>query len=168
MNTRGGQGLIDNYLGGNGNGTMHTLGGQYDLSIGRLVSYPVAFSGDGPDLFVSVFGMINKTTSEDSMMTRTRTKFGVEGTYSLLRWLAVSTRYDRVDPNADSRAYSFAVLSPRVILRTDWLATNQVVLQYSHWFNGSHTTVRVGDPPVEDVTVVPDSNMLSLSASMWW
>ncbi len=168
MNTRGGQGLIDSYLGGNGNGTMHTLGGQYDLSIGRLVSYPSAFSGDGPDLFVSLFGMVNKTYSEYSFMSRTRTKFGIEGTYSLLSWLAVSTRYDRVDPDAQFRDYSFAVLSPRIIMRTDWLATDQVVLQYSHWFNGSHTTVRVGDPPVEDITVVPDSNMVSLSASMWW
>jgi hypothetical protein len=168
LNTRGGQGLIDQYLGGNGNGTIHTVGGQYDLSIGRLVSYPSAFSGDGPDLFVSLFGMMVKTYSEDAYHRRTMTKFGLEATYSLLSWLAVSTRYDRVDPDADYRSYSFAVLSPRVIFRTDWLATNQVVLQYSHWFDGGNTTVRVGDPPVADPTVVPDSNMVSLSANMWW
>lgn len=168
LNTRGGQGLIDQYLGGNGNGTLHTVGGQYDLSIGRLVSYPSAFSGDGPDLFVSLFGMMAKVYSEDASRTRTMTKFGIEGTYSLLSWLAVSTRYDRVDPDAAHRAYSFAVLSPRVILRTDWLATNQVVLQYSHWFDGGLTTVRVGYPPVADPTVIPDSNLLSLSATMWW
>jgi hypothetical protein len=28
--------------------------------------------------------------------------------------------------------------------------------------------VRNGDPPVEDRSIVPDSDMLSLSASMWW
>ena len=168
LNTRGGQGIIANYLGGQGNGTILTAGGQYDLSIGRLVSYPSPFSGDGPDLFVSLFGMLAKTNSEDAHYSRTMTKFGIEGTYSLLSWLAVSTRYDRVDPDVDYRAYSFAVLSPRVILRTDWLATNQIVLQYSHWFDGYRTTVRVGDPPVEDISVVPDSNMVSLSASMWW
>jgi hypothetical protein len=60
------------------------------------------------------------------------------------------------------------VLSPRIILRTDWLATNQIVLQYSHWFDGKLTTVRTGYPPVEDSSIVPDSNMLSLSANMWW
>lgn len=168
LNTRGGQGLIDNYLGGQGNGTMLTVGGQYDLSVGRLVSYPVPFSGDGPDLFVSLFAMINKTDSEYSYMSRTRTKFGIEGTYSLLSWLAVSCRYDQVNPDTDYRSYSFAVLSPRIILRTDWLATNQIVLQYSHWFDGYLTTVRVGDPPVEDVSVRPDTDMVSLSASMWW
>jgi hypothetical protein len=55
-----------------------------------------------------------------------------------------------------------------VILRTDWIATNQVVIQYSHWLNGARTTVRTGDPPVPDVTTTPDPNMLSISAMMWW
>jgi hypothetical protein len=168
LNTRGGQGLIDQYLGGQGNGTIHTVGGQYDLSIGRLVSYPYEFTGDGPDLYVSLFGMVTKTYSEDAYHSRLMTKFGFEATYSLLSWLAASTRYDRVDPDADYRSYSFAVLSPRIILRTDWMATNQVVLQYSHWFNGGLTTVRTGYPPVADISVVPDSDMFSISASMWW
>jgi len=73
-----------------------------------------------------------------------------------------------VTPNGDDSRYSFAVISPRIILRTDWQATDQLVLQYSHWFNGSLTTVRAGDPPMEDVNIAPDENMLSLSASMWW
>jgi hypothetical protein len=178
LNTRGGQGLIDSYLGGQGNGKMHTVGGQYDLSVGRLVSYPVPFSGDGPDLYVSLFGMMTWVNSDDpyhlglapeiSAHKRTMSKFGLEATYSLLAWLAASCRYDQVNPDIDDHIYSFAVLSPRIILRTDWVATNQIVLQYSHWFNGARTTVRVGDPPVEDVTVVPDTDMVSLSASMWW
>jgi hypothetical protein len=176
LNTRGGQGLIDIYLGGQGNGTLHTLGGQYDLSIGRLVSYPVPFTGDGPDLFVSLFGQMTWVDADDPFHLgtvapphqRTMGKFGLEATYSLLSWLSASCRYDQVNPDIHDRAYSFAVLSPRIIFRTDWQATNQIVVQYSHWFDGSHTTVRVGDPPVEDVTVVPDSDVLSLSASMWW
>jgi hypothetical protein len=176
LNTRGGQGLIAGYLGGQGNGKLTTFGGQYDLSVGRLVSYPVPFAGDGPDLFVSLFGQVTRVNADDpyhlgtaaAPHKRTMDKFGLEATYSLLPWLAASCRYDQVNPDASDRAYSFAVLSPRLIFRTDWQATNQVVLQYSHWFDGSHTTVRVGDPPVEDVSVVPDANMLSLSASMWW
>lgn len=176
LNTRGGQGLIANYLGGQGNGSLRILGAQYDLSVGRLVSYPTPFSGDGPDIYVSLFGMAAWIDADDPFhlgvanapRKRTMNKVGLEATYSLLSWLAVSTRYDQVNPDTSNRAYSFAVLSPRIILRSDWLATDQVVLQYSHWFNGGLTTVRVGDPPVEDVTVVPDTNMVSLTASMWW
>jgi hypothetical protein len=55
-----------------------------------------------------------------------------------------------------------------VIFHTDWTSTDQIVLGYSKWFNGSLTTVRDGYPPKEDVTVIPDEHMVSLSANMWW
>jgi hypothetical protein len=73
-----------------------------------------------------------------------------------------------VKPNLDNDRYSFSVVSPRLIFRTDWQATDQVVLQYSHWINGSQTTIRTGYPPREDPTASPDTDMISLSASMWW
>jgi hypothetical protein len=183
LNTLGGKGLMDNYFGNTGlpnagTGTLNTVGGQYDLSVGKLVSYPVPFYGDGPDLFVSAFGMFTGVTSEDKELDPvtgkprfdaiTKAKFGAEATYSVLSWLAVSGRYDRVMPNVDDNDFSFGVATARLIFRTDWQATDQVVLQYSHWFNGSLTTVRNGDPPVEDRSIVPDSDMVSLSASMWW
>jgi hypothetical protein len=180
LNTQGGKGLMDNYLGpqSGGTGQLFTCGGQYDLSIGRLVSYPVPFSGDGPDLYVSVFGMGTRVWSTDKTIDPNtnqlkydkmlKVKYGVEATYSLLSWLAASARYDHVDPNWDDKRYSFSVISPRIIFHTGWQSTDQVVLQYSHWFNGSHTTVRVGEPPIEDITVVPDGDVLSLTARMWW
>jgi hypothetical protein len=180
LNTLGGKGLMDNYLGSrrDGTGQLFTWGGQYDLSIGKLVSYPVPFSGDGPDLFVSLFWMGTHVWSTDKTIDInngrlkydhvTKSKFGIEATYSLLSWLAASMRFDRVDPNVDDTRYSFSVLSPRIIFHTGWQSTDQVVLQYSHWFNGPWTTVRVGNPPLEDISVVPDGDMVSLSARMWW
>jgi hypothetical protein len=180
LNTQGGKGLMDNYLGdlSGGTGQLTTVGGQYDLSIGRLVSYPVPFSGDGPDLFVSLFGMQTHVSSTDKTVDSnngrfkydnvTKRKFGIEATYSLLFWLAASARFDHVDPNVDETRYGFSVISPRIIFHTGWQSTDQLVLQYSHWFNGAWTTVRVGDPPIEDISVVPDGDMVSLSARMWW
>jgi len=182
LNTQGGPGLMDNYLGpdSGGNGSLLTVGAQYDLSIGKLVSYPVPFYGDGPDVLVSLYGMQTSVESDDPARDRdtdrpgprydgvVKRKFGFEGTYSLLSWLAASLRYDQVDPNVDNDRYSFSVVSPRVILRTDWEATDQVVLQYSRWLNGYYTTIRTGFPPKEDVSAVPDEHMVSLSVSMWW
>jgi hypothetical protein len=171
LNTRGGQGLIDNYLGpaSEGTGKLTTFGAQYDLSLGRLLSYPVLFSPEGPDIVLSLFGMQTYVRSDDALYDRvTKRKFGAEASYGLLSWLAVSTRYDRVTPKVDNERYSFAVLSPRVIFRSDWNSTDQVVLQYSHWFNGSLTTVRTGYPPRDDPSAIPDEDMISLSASMWW
>jgi hypothetical protein len=187
LNTQGGPGLMSEYLGpnSNGTGTLSTVGGQYDLSVGRLASYPVPFSGDGPDLVLSVFALQTHVTTPDTSSFYTATiggvtnhygayngatkrKYGIEGTYSMLSWLAASMRFDHVDPFVSDKDFSFSVLSSRLILHTDWQSTDQVVIQYSHWFNGSATAVRDGEPPMYDLSVVPDSNVLSVSASMWW
>ena len=188
LNSKGGAGFIRNYLADdvqnpeNPEGSALILGGQYDLSIGRLVSYPVPFTGDGPDIVASVFGMYVQTKSdyvgapnEPTYDGMKKYKFGLEGTYSLLPWFAASMRYDNVTPNSDDSRQTFAIISPRLIFRTGWQAHDQIVLQYSHWFNGDRVIVRDGYPPVEDRRmppgpnrVDPDEDMISLSASMWW
>jgi hypothetical protein len=179
LNTPGGAGLQNNYLGpdsagGDGTGSLTTVGGQYDLSLGRLVSFPSPFRPDGPDVFLSFFGMYTKVSSQVPLNGAmygdgvSKLKFGAEATYSVLPWLAVSGRYDHVAPNMDNDGYTFAVVSPRVIFRTGWTATDQVVVQYSHWFDGGATIVRTGEPPMDAPLQVPDSDMLSIAASMWW
>ncbi|HXT97200.1 MAG TPA: hypothetical protein VN853_12930 [Polyangia bacterium] len=181
LNTQGGPGLMQEYLGPNsgGTGTLSTAGGQYDLSIGKLVSYPTPFSGDGPDVVVSVFGMLTHVTSADPgyfapapsntpWNGATKAKFGVEGTYSLLSWLAASLRFDQVNPMTKDSDLSFSEISPRLIFHSDWQSTDQIVLQYTHWFYGSLTPVRGGEPPMYDFTTYPDPDTLSISASMWW
>ncbi len=90
LNTQGGPGLITNYLGSqsNGNGSLAIYGAQYDLSVGRLVSYPTPFTGDGPDIYVSLFGIATKVNSDDKSTDVTgaklydgvtKLKYGIEG-----------------------------------------------------------------------------------------
>jgi hypothetical protein len=170
LNTRGGPGLMDNYLGWKSGGTGQLLifGGQYDLSLARMLRSD-DFRGDGPDIFLSVFAIGTKVKSDDAAFDKfTKLKFGAEGTYSLLPWLAAGVRYDIVKPDNVYNSYNFAVLSPRMIFRTGWQAHDQVTLQYSHWFDGKFTTVRDGYPPKPNVNIIPDEDMVSLSASMWW
>jgi hypothetical protein len=179
LNTKGGPGLIANYLGegSGGTGALDIFGWQYDLSIGRLVSYPVQFTGDGPDIYFSLFGIYAGIKSNDATYDGTsKLKFGAEGSYSLLSWLVASVRYDNVRPgrpvavslDAPDKDFAFQVIAPRIILRSDWQARDQVVLQYAHWINGPLTTVRTGYPPVEDLSAVPDRDVLSISANFWW
>lgn len=171
LNAQGGKGLIDEYLGdqSGGTGKLSVVGAQYDLSIGRLVSYPTPFYGDGPDIFVSLFGMGVNVESDDPRANDVgKMKIGAEATYSLLSWLAASFRLDQVHPNLNETRYSFVSLAPRVIFRTDWQSSDQLVLQYSRWLHGSMTTTRTGAPPEVDPSVKPDSDVISLSASMWW
>jgi hypothetical protein len=179
LNTKGGPGLIDNYLGqgSGGTGSLNIFGWQYDLSIGRLVSYPVQFTGDGPDIYFSLFGIYAGIKSNDATFDGTsKLKFGAEASYSMLSWLVASLRYDNVRPgrpvavglDAPDKDFAFQVIAPRIILRSDWQAHDQVVLQYAHWANGPLTTVRTGYPPVEDLAAVPDRDVLSISANFWW
>jgi hypothetical protein len=183
LNAPGGPGLEANYMGpepeGDASGTLTIVGGQYDLSVGRLVNYPRQFTGQSRDLFISLFAIGVHVTSPVQLVPGdvnnqvygdgvTKLKFGGEATYSLLPWLAASIRYDYVAPNIDQSAYSFNVVSPRIILRSNWVATDQISLQYSHWFNGSLTTVQAGEPLIDNLSIVPDADMVSLAASMWW
>ncbi len=171
LNTPGGPGLMKEYLGPNsgGTGTLMTYAVQYDLSLGTLLRYPYAFHGDAPDIVLSAFGMQTHVTSKEQAYDNvTKRKFGLEGTYAILPWLAASGRFDRVMPNADKSNQAFSIVSPRLIFRSGWQAHDQVVLQYSHWFNGSGVVVRNGYPEVDDPSIHPDEDMISLSASMWW
>lgn len=171
LNTMGGPGLMQQYLGENSGGTgkLTIVAGQYDLSLARLLRYPEPFYGDGPDIFISLFGMQTKVNSADAAYDNiTKRKLGGMLSYSILPWFAVTGRFDAVQPNVNDSTATFTVFSPAVIFRTGWQAHDQVALQYSHWIDGVNTNVQAGYPPVEDHSVVPDKDMLSLLASFWW
>ncbi|HEY2514900.1 MAG TPA: hypothetical protein VGI39_28735 [Polyangiaceae bacterium] len=171
LNAPGGDGLMQNYFGPNsgGTGSLLTFAGQYDLSIGKLLRGGAEFKGDSPDLVVSLFGMQTHVSSaEKDFDNVTKRKFGAEGGYSMLSWLAASLRLDHVETNTSDSRDDFSIVSPRLIFRSKWQAHDQVVLQYSHFFNGSQVHVRTGYPAVEDPTIHPDADVVSLAASMWW
>jgi hypothetical protein len=171
LNGFGGPGLMKNFLGPNSGGTGHlsTFGGQYDVSIGEIVRNGQQYSGYGPDVFVSLFGMYTHVASKDFQYDNVdKVKYGGELTYSALSWLAFGGRYDRVIANTSDTSKTFAVITPRLIFRSDYNSQDQVTLQYSHWFDGSGVNVRTGYPPQEDPAVVPDADSVSIMASMWW
>ena len=149
--------------------SLTTVGAQYDLSIGELVRSPQPYSGYAPDLIASGFGMFTRVASDDKAFDGTKKlKYGGELSYSMLSWLALSTRYDRVVADTENDAKTFAVVSPKLILRSDYNSQDQITLQYSHWFYGSGVNVRTGYPAREDASIVPDADTFSLTASMWW
>lgn len=179
LNAPGGPGLRDEYLGSEGDvtGSLLSVGAQYDFSWGHYLRMRSGYVGQGPDLVTSVFGILTSVKSEDKTTDATGTKlydgttkfkYGGEATYSFLSWLAASLRYDRVLPHTDDSDYTTAVISPRLIFKSDWGSRDQVVLQYSYWMNGSKASVFEGDPPRRDATIKPDAHTVMLSASMWW
>jgi hypothetical protein len=171
LNAPGGPGLINEYFGpsSGGSGDLTTIAAQYDLSVGNLLRYPEVFEGNGPDLFVSLFGVFTSVRSADLGYDGIKKlKYGAEVGYAPLSWLALSGRYDRVIGNIDDGRKTTAIVSPRIIFRSGYNARDQLVLQYSHWFNGSGIIVNSGAPPQPDPNVRPDQDVLSLMVSMWW
>ncbi len=180
LNAPGGTGLMRNYLGpaSNMTGKLLTVAAQYDLSLARLLWYPTPFVGEAPDLVFSLFAMQTNVSSDDkSVRTEdgspiydgvTKRKLGAEASYGLLPWLGVSARYDQVWPDVSYTDTAFAQISPRILLRSGYNAHDQVALQYTRFFYGSQTLVRAGFPLADEPTLVPDEDLIALTASLWW
>ncbi len=167
----GGPGLMRTYFGPNGlgNGTLTTLGAQYDLSLGNLLSYLTPHDGNSPDVVLALFGIYTKVGSDQLGYDGVKKlKYGAEATYSITSWFAASGRYDRVMANTDDSHQTYAVISPRLIFHSDWDSQDQVVLQYSRYMVGSGVPVITGYPPAPDLYTIPDADVVSLTASMWW
>jgi hypothetical protein len=143
-------------------GAVNSLLFQYSLSIGKLMRYPARFSGEGPDLNVTLFGMFNAVDSQN--FAHKMLKYGGEVMYSPFEVLALGARADLVQPNLADSTQSFAVLSPKLVLRTSYLAHERVTLQYSHYWNNSAAYAAF---PYNRLPSA-DKNVLMLSASMWF
>jgi hypothetical protein len=186
LNARGGPGLMTEYFGAgkdangseNTSGSLNTLGFEYDISLGNLLRSPGTFNGRAPDISLGAFGIL---TAVSSPITTDRPygvpikrdgakkfKYGLEGAYSIASWFALGGRYDRVMQDTSDPTRTHAILTGRLIFRSDWQAQDQVMLQYSRFFSGSNVWVREGSPPVYDPTVVPDKDVVQLVATMWW
>jgi len=157
--------LADNYFGPEGTGTIHSLLFQYSFSIARLLWHPKAFYGQARDLQLSAFGMYNKIKSDDPGFDGPTAKFkaGGEATFTPLSWFGLSTRYDLVQPNLDDNTQSFHVLSPKIILRSEFISHEQVILQYSRYFYGDTVT-----PVYPNEARTPHSDAVKLEGIMWW
>ena len=149
----GGWQLHDNYFGRPGGtdpvtGSVTSVELQYVFSFASLLYYPQAFWGQGPDLVMSVFGMLNKTNIDNAQNNMydgiIKFKFGTDLTYTPLDWLGVGYRFDYVDPywgkslgdfgaSATDRMMGqgfldkFMVFSPRLILRTAFVTHEQIL-----------------------------------------
>jgi hypothetical protein len=170
LNARGGPGLIAEYLGPNsgGNGSLTTVGFQYDASLSRMF-FPEDYRGQNTDVLVSLFGLGTKVASDDPEFDDVlKLKTGAEVTYSLLSWFGVSGRFDLVRLNSEFNRRSFNIYTGRLLFHTDWLSRDEFALQYSHFAYGREVFVSRGYPPVEDPGVDPDQHVLALSATFWW
>jgi hypothetical protein len=170
LNSRGGPGLVAEYLGPNsgGNGGISTIGFQYDFSVARAM-FGDRFHGRNPDLLLSLFGIGAKVTSDDPTADGVlKLKAGLQATYTLMSWFAVSGRFDHVRPDDDFNRRSFTVYTADLLFHTKWQSRDEFVLQYSHFVYGREVYVESGTPPMDNPSLTPDRDVLSLSVTFWW
>jgi hypothetical protein len=168
--TFGGDGetLTNRWWGQNtgGNGELVAAGINYSTSIGRMVSYPVPFGQDGPDLALNAgFVFAESWSPFGPFDARMRYKGGADLLYTFLPFAGVGLRADAVAPNSHDALETYAVLAPRLVLKSDWNSRDTITLVYGKWFCGPHT-----HPETSSVTCGErlDDQLFALNAQMWW
>lgn len=175
INSGGGAVLMERFWGfgsssGNpGTGKLTIVGGQYSVSLGTLLRYPTDFTGEGPDLTVSVFGLYVKNQSANPQFQKfdAGLKYGAEGIYSCLPWFAPSLRLDHVMQEMGDSSKSFFVASPRLVFRSDWASRESITLQYSGYVLGKNVTAQ-GDGRLMIKDAPPDKHFLTVYGTLWW
>ena len=175
MHSSGGRGITQNYLGtdksDNGTGSLLNLGFQYDFSLAAFLKKlaPGKPMGDA-DVTYSIFGMYTRVHSDqkdpDPTINRDGDqmfKWGMDLNAWPLSWLGASVRYDRVIPDIHDDPSAFRIISPRLTLRTHWIADAMLFVQWSHYIYGERVTLRQGQVPLE---TIPDNNMLKVQAQL--
>jgi hypothetical protein len=170
LNARGGRELMDQYLGGdasNGDGTLTTIGAQYDLSVSRML-YGELFQGLSPDIVLSIFGIQTSIESDaDAVDGDSKLKLGTELTYNALSWFGVSGRFDHVSPGDSSRE-AFNIITPRLLFHNGWDSQMEIALSWSHFIYGGNVVIETGSPPTPSPTTVPDGDVVALTGWLWW
>jgi hypothetical protein len=194
-----GNGIYENFFNGVGNGT------------GQIDSVQIYYNGRvnvGPvDLKYGLFGLYSTVYDTDptslNLLTGSATagtekfKYGADLVANLLPWFGVGVRGDVVQPDSHDPKESFGVLSPKLIFRTKYVTHEEIILQYSHYWDGSDVLPQqwlsaVGPKNIATSTgyaasaqILPsavgggyrnfagppypnDSNVFGIKATMWW
>jgi hypothetical protein len=141
-----------------GNGSVNTILAQYELSFGDLVagvSDGGSPFGEGQDLTLKLYGMLNMVNSDNTVTNRAGTqvvndyrklKFGADAIFDLFPAFSVAARFDRLQPNNHIPEQSFSIISPRLIFRSQFVTREQIELQYSRYIYNERECDPMGDP----------------------
>jgi len=158
-------------------GTVDTLLFQYIFRLAPIVGKKRA----DLDLSLAAFGMYNHIVAPKRLLgdqvvpkytlEQDRIKFGGELMYGPLRWLSAGVRFDRVMPDGGKAEVAYSALSPRVVLHSNWLSREYIVLNYTRYFFGNdnyqpsppYKQPKPPAPPYDNI-VHADENVLSLTA----
>jgi hypothetical protein len=146
-------------------GSMWSVSSEAEVSWGNLWRAPEPFWGEGFNLTTGVGFQYGRVISEDPARADWGMhRFGVDVLASLLRWLAVEARADRVEPDTAHPKQAYYALMTQLVFRTYWTGHEHVSLQYNKWLYGEEFPVAYKSQPTERL----DSDVVSFGFGMWW
>jgi hypothetical protein len=140
--SQGGREMINKFLGplSHGNGKVAVIGAEWNFSASSILWYPRTFTGQAPDLRVSIAGMLTRTldTQDANYKNATGYYVGVETEYRMtsLFSLTLQTYGETRDSNLGllPATYSVYSVNPGIAFHTDWLSTDRIQLIYGRRF----------------------------------
>jgi hypothetical protein len=177
------QGAVDEIVGPTSKfddtGTVDTILFQYIFRFAPILGK----KRNELDLSLAAFGMYNHISAPKIVLgdqivpqyqlEQDRIKFGGEVQFGLFRFLSLGSRFDRVMPDGSKAEVAYSAISPRMILHSNWLSREYVILNYTRYFFGDENQqpsppYRQPTPPGPPYNAIhhADENVLSLTAMM--
>ncbi len=129
-----------------GTGSVDTVLAQYEFSLTNFLQMNEEggqkFWGEGSDFRVALYGMLNKVKSDYRPADKTiwgptdgnlKVKYGADIQYHATPSITAALRVDRLQPNKDIPEQSFSIISPRIVLTSNWVTREQLTFQYSRY-----------------------------------
>jgi hypothetical protein len=143
-----------------GTGSVDSVLAQYEFSLTNFLQMSEEggqkFWGEGSDLKLALYGMVNKVKSDYKPVNANiwgptdgnlKLKYGADLAYHATPSLTVALRADRLQPNSEVPEQSFAILSPRIVLTSNWVTREQITFQYSRYiYNQRECGANVASP----------------------
>jgi hypothetical protein len=131
-----------------GTGSVDTVLAQYEFSLTNFLQMNEEggqkFWGDGSDLKIAIYGMLNKVKSDYRPLDTDKTiwgatdgnlklKYGADIQYHATPSITAAIRADRLQPNKNVPEQSFAIISPRIVFTSNYVTREQLTFQYSRY-----------------------------------
>jgi hypothetical protein len=132
---------------------------QYEFSLTNFLQMSEGgqkFWGEGADLSLALYGLLNRVQSDYRPTDKTiwgptdgiiKLKYGADLQYHATPSITAALRFDRLQPNSEVPEQSFAILSPRIVISSNWVSREQLTFQYSRYlYNHRECTPGVPSP----------------------
>jgi hypothetical protein len=149
----------------NWQGSMWSVATEGEVSWGNLWRAPQPFWGEGFNVTTGAGFQYGRVVSEDPVRAGWGMyRFGLDVLVSMLPWLAVETRADRVEPDTAHGKQAYTALMSQLVFRSYWNSRERVALQYTKWIYGEEFPVAYKSQPTERL----DTDVVSFGFGMWW